>query len=304
MTLSSPRVVRSIFAFALASVLAAPAAAQSILDRVRGKLGSAGDVVETVIENREAFTGFSEEEEIEIGTSNATQFEAQAPLVDDPALDAYLDAIVQRLVPHAKPRPFEYRLKVVDDSSMNAFTFGAGKLYVNRGLLARMDNEAQLAMVIAHEIAHAAESHVTDGMRANAGISMLGQLAGRAAASSGRIDYEVLSHTYNYSMNAAISGHGRTQESDADELGLEYLVRAGYDPREASKTFARLLEEYGDPSKVEAFFYSDHPRNEQRMKRIAEWIEKKYDDELETRAWTVNAEEYRVAIGSIAARGQ
>ena len=97
-------------------------------------------------------------------------------------------------------------------------------------------------------------------------------------------------------MNAAINGHGRTQESEADELGLEYLVNANYDPREASKTFEKLLQVHGDPSKLEGFFYSSHPRNQERMDRISKWVEQKYADRLATGTWTVNAEGYREAI--------
>ncbi len=144
---------------------------------------------------------------------------------------------------------------------------------MNAGLLARMENEAQVAMVLGHEIAHAAESHVTEGMKADAGINLLGQLAGQAAAASGRIDGEVLAKTYEYSMNAAINGHGRQQESEADELGLEYMAKAGYDAREASGTFEQLLKEYGDAEKLDAFFYSSHPRNEERMARADAWAE-------------------------------
>jgi predicted Zn-dependent protease len=134
-----------------------------------------------------------------------------------------------------------------------------------------MENEAQVAMVLGHEIAHAAESHVTEGMKADAGINLLGQLAGQAA--SGRLDPEVLAKTYEYSMNAAINGHGRGQESQADELGIEYMAKAGYDAREASGTFEALLKEYGDAEKLEAFFYSSHPRNEERMARADAWAE-------------------------------
>jgi len=280
----------------------APVHAQGLLNRLKDRLGPAGDVVETVIENRAAFEGFSEAEELEIATKNSGQFEAQAPLWDDPLLDSYLNGIVQRLAEHAQPRPFDYRIRVVSDPSVNAFTFGAGFLYVNAGLLARMENEAQVAMVLAHEIAHVAESHVTNGMKANAGINMLGQLAGQAAASSGRIDYEVLQQTYHYSMNAAINGHGRSQESDADELGLEYLFRAGYDPREASGTFEQLLKEHGDPSKREAFFYSSHPRNQERMERTNAWVETKYASSLETGTWIVNTQEFQDLMRDLVAK--
>ena len=245
--------------------------AQGLLNRLKEKLGPAAGVVETVSENRAAFQGFSEEEEIEIARQNAAQFDAKSSFIDDARLDAYLNGIVQRLAAQAAPRPFEYRVKVVSDASINAFTFGGGFLYVNAGLLARMENEAQVAMVLGHEIAHAAESHVTEGMKADAGINLAGQLAGQAAAASGRINGDVLAKTYEYSINAAINGHGRGQESQADELGIEYMAKAGYDAHEASGTFAALLKEYGDESKVDAFFYSNHPRNEERMARADAW---------------------------------
>jgi predicted Zn-dependent protease len=281
-----------------AALLSGPTEAQGLLNKLKDRLGPAADAAETIIENRAAFEGFSEQEEVEIATANSRQFEAQAVFFEDPELETYLNRVVQRLAAHAAARPFQYRLRVVNDPAINAFTFGGGYLYVNAGLVARMANEAQLAMVLGHEIAHAAESHVTEGMQADAGINMLGQLAGRAASASGRIDGEVLRQTYHYSMNAAINGHGRRQESEADELGLQYLVKAGYDPREAGRAFEALLQEYGDPSKVKAFFYSSHPRNEERMKRADEWVSKNvasFGPEL-----IVNADEFKSRTHEVA----
>jgi predicted Zn-dependent protease len=284
--------------FAGALIATAPVHAQGLLNRLKDRLGPASGIVETVIENRAAFAGFTEEEEIEIARENSAQFDAQAKFVDDPRLDTFLNEIVQRLAGHAEPRPFEYRIKVVSDPNINAFTFGGGFLYVNAGLLARMENEAQVAMVLGHEIAHAAESHVTEGMKADAGINLLGQLAGQAAASAGRIDPEVLEKTYQYSMSAAINGHGRGQESEADELGLEYMFMAGYDPREASGTFEALLKEYGDASKREAFFYSSHPRNEERIARADAWVEANAA-RLKSMTLTVSTDEFQQAIHDI-----
>ncbi len=284
------------------TLLAAQVDAQGVLNRLKERLGPAAGVVESAIENRAAFTGFTEEEEIEIARRNSAQFEGQASFVDDAQLHDYLNGIVQRLAVHADPRPFEYGLKVVSDPNINAFTFGGGFLYVNAGLLARMENEAQLAMVLGHEIAHAAESHVTEGMKADATINLLGQLAGQAAAA--RLDPEVLAKTYQYTMNAALNGHGRRQESEADELGLEYMVKAGYDAREASGTFEALLKEYGDASRMEAFFYSSHPRNEERMARAEEWA-KANAERLEGPALTVNTEEFqRLTHGIVVAMGK
>jgi predicted Zn-dependent protease len=102
----------------------------------------------------------------------------------------------------------------------------------------------------------------------------------------------VLAKTYEYSMSAAINGHGRGQESEADELGLEYMFEAGYDPREASGTFEALLKEYGDASKREAFFYSSHPRNEERMARADAWAEANAA-RFEAAQLTVNTEEFQ-----------
>jgi len=285
-------------ALAVAALLSAEPVHAQLLNRLKERLGPAAGAVETVVENRAAFQGFSEEEEIEIARNNAAQFDAQTSLVDDARLDAYLNGIVQRLAAHAVPRPFEYRVKVVGDSSINAFTFGGGFLYVNAGLLARMENEAQVAMVLGHEIAHAAESHVVEGMKADAGINLAGQLAGQAAAASGRVNGEVLAKTYEYSMNAAVNGHGRGQESEADELGIEYMAKAGYDAREASGTFEALLKEYGDESKVDAFFYSNHPRNEERMARADAWA-KANAARFEASQSIVNTQEFQRATHEV-----
>jgi predicted Zn-dependent protease len=130
---------------------------------------------------------FSEADEEKMAQENARKFEHANKVWDDPLLDAYLGDIVQRLAAVAHPRPFTYSIRVVRDANINAFTFGGGALYVNAGLLARMDNEAQLAMVLGHEIAHVTESHVVRGIESNYNTQLLGQIAGQAAAASGKI---------------------------------------------------------------------------------------------------------------------
>ena len=125
---------------------------------------------------------FSEADEEKMAQENAKKYEQAHQMWDDPLLDAYLGDIVQRLAAVAHPRPFTYSIRVVKDASINAFTFGGGILYVNAGLLARMDNEGQLAMVLGHEIAHVTESHVVRGIESNYNTQLLGQLAGQAAA--------------------------------------------------------------------------------------------------------------------------
>ena len=108
----------------------------------------------------------------------------------------------------------------------------------------------------------------------------------------------MLAKTYEYSMNAAVNGHGRGQESEADELGIEYMAKAGYDAREASGTFEALLKEYGDESKVDAFFYSNHPRNEERMARADAWA-KANAARFEASQSIVNTQEFQRATHEV-----
>lgn len=241
---------------------------------------------------------FTEADEERMAQENAKKYDASHQLWEDPLLETYLNDIVQRLVAQAHPRPFTYTIRVVNDGSINAFTFGGGLLYVNAGLLARMENEAQLAMVLAHEIAHVTESHVTKGIEETYGIQLLGEIARVTATSTGAtnqvpIPPSLLQKTYDYSMKAATSGHGRANESEADVVGLEYMVKAGYDPREAPKTFEQLLKEYGDQSALQNFFYGDHPTNKSRIEKLTELTTSKYSQDLETRKLIVNTAEFK-----------
>jgi len=235
---------------------------------------------------------FSEADEAKIAEENAGKFEAQAKMWSDPLLEAYITDIGQHLVAVAKPRPFPYRFRIIADPGVNAFTFGGGLVYVNAGLLARMDNEAQVAMVLAHEIGHVTESHVPKGIEAQYGIQVLGQLAAAAASTSGVLPPYALGKSYEYTMNAAINGHGRGRESEADEVGLDYMVKAGYDPREAPRTFEQLLKEYGDQSAVQNFFYGNHPTNVSRIETTTRLVKEKYAADLGTRRLIVNTQEF------------
>jgi beta-barrel assembly-enhancing protease len=241
---------------------------------------------------------FTEADEERMAQENARKFDGSHKMWEDPLLDAYLSDIVQRLVAQAHPRPFVYSLRVVNEGSVNAFTFGGGLLYVNAGLIARMENEAQLAMVLAHEIAHVTESHVTKGIEGTYGIQLLGEIARVTAVSTGaaaktQIPPALLDKTYEYSMKASVSGHGRANESEADVVGLEYMVKAGYDPREAPGTFEQLMKEYGDQTALQNFFYGDHPTNKARIEKLTGLVQSKYSQDLETRKLITNTAEFK-----------
>ncbi len=237
---------------------------------------------------------FTDADEARMAQENARKFESENKMWDDPLLDAYMTDLTQRIVAVAKPKPYVYRTRVVNDATVNAFTFGGGLLYFYAGLVARMENEAQLAMVMAHEIAHVTERHVPNGIEKSYGIQLLGNVALAAGQATGglALQGEALKKTYEYTMAASLSGHGRSQESEADEVGMSYLVKAGYDPREAPRTFEQLLKQYGDQSRFQNFFYGSHPTNVSRIERCTELARTRYAKDVAERKLMVNGQEF------------
>lgn len=257
---------------------------------LNGGIGTAIGLGEAVAKR----PSFTDQDEARMAQANAQKFEAENKMWDDPLLDAYMTELTQRIVAVAKPKPFVYRTRVVNDATVNAFTFGGGLLYFYAGLVARMENEAQLAMVMAHEIAHVTERHVPNGIEKSYGIQLLGNLALTAGAATGALPLqgEALQKTYEYTMKASLSGHGRGQESEADEVGMAYLVKAGYDPREAPGTFEQLLKQYGDQGRFENFFYGSHPTNVSRIERTRALARTKYARDVAERTLMVNTREF------------
>ena len=292
------------------AVLAAGCAGQSPLV---GQIGSgigAGIGIGEALLKKPSFTDADEER---LAQASAQKFEAKNPVWKDPLLETYITDIQQRMVAVAKPRPFTYRARVVRDPSVNAFTFGGGLLYYHAGLIARMENEAQLAMVVGHETGHVTERHVPRGIERAYGIQLIGQLAVTAGSVTGTlppIPGAALDKAYEYSMNAAINGHGRGLETEADEVGMDYMVKAGYDPLEAPRTFEQLLKEYGDKSSVVNFFYSSHPSNVERIEKTTQLAKSKYANGSGGRR-LVNTEEFKrrtrevvIAVGQLDYEGK
>jgi Putative Zn-dependent protease, contains TPR repeats len=170
----------------------------------------------------------------------------------DPALNAYVQGVMDRLYPEFKG---ETHVHVLNAQEINAFALPNGSIYVNAGLLARFQNEAQLASVLAHEGAHFTHRHSLqqlDRVQNAAAFAMVGAmlrvpLAGDAVAMS------------------SIFGYSREHETEADEVGFRRLVRAGYDPREAIKTFEQLQAEIVASGIKAPYFFADHPKLQDRI---------------------------------------
>ena len=222
----------------------------------------------------------------------------KAKIYDDPLLDEYLGKIADRLLPdevRAAGGP-GLRFGVMSDPTLNAFAMPNGRIYVHSGLLSRLDNEAQLATILGHEMTHVTSRHALrftrDATNKQILFTVLAVAAsiGVAVASGSRTksgDYvgaAVLSQTANAILGiglqlaaiAAINGYGRDLEREADQGGMEKLVRAGYDPKEAPKVFQLLQAESKDRGSLETFFFGSHPKLQERIDTTTELVNTRY----------------------------
>ncbi|MFN3715623.1 MAG: M48 family metalloprotease [Thiobacillus sp.] len=175
----------------------------------------------------------------------------------DPVLTAYLQGIMDRLYPE-----FSGRLKVrlLNAQHINAFALPNGSVYVNAGLVARFRNEAQLATVLAHEGAHFTHRHSLQQAERVRNAAAFARVAGMLGVPLVG-DLLALSSMFGFS---------REHEREADQTGYQRLVAAGYAPRESVKTFEHLQAEIRAAGIKEPFFFSSHPKLQERIDNFTE----------------------------------
>lgn len=219
----------------------------------------------------------------------------QVPIYKDPLLEDYLQGVVDRMTPPgmAANHQIRYQVHVVEDTSLNAFAYPHGSIYIHTGLLARMENEDQLATVLGHEMTHVEDRHMLRYTRSArnkqigfsiAALTAAVILAGeegdawsegryRKAATIGVLGQILVNLGLQLAFLASVNGYGRDLEDEADVGGFNKMRAAGYDLREAPKVYQALLADHGDPGNVEAFFFGSHPKLAQRIsnaqKRVA-----------------------------------
>ena len=216
------------------------------------------------------FNLFSVEQDVEIGRQSAVEAERQLPMLNDRNVDRYLKKIVDKLAAQAPGARYPYAIKAVNASEINAFALPGGPMYVNRGLFEAARSEAELAGVLAHEMAHVALRHGThQASKAYLGQAGLGILGGLLGKNGGKTS-DIVNAIGGLGLNVAFLKFGRDAEYQADQLGAEIMAAAGYNPLAMADFFELLRrEQRRDPGKVERFF-SDHPPSGDREARIRE----------------------------------
>lgn len=189
---------------------------------------------------------------------------------DDIAASRYLNRVVRRVAAQRPPGSVDLKAYIVKDDAVNAFTTGAGYLYFNRGLLAALENEAQLAMIVGHEAAHVDADHIAEGASTRAKVAVLSRLGSQMldSAGIGGIGGSVGQLGVGLANKGVASYFSRDHESEADDIGLRYAMAAGYDGRQAARAFRVLTLNNGSAGGVAAIFAS-HPSSEARLRRIA-----------------------------------
>ncbi len=223
------------------------------------------------IGNRDVGKGvnfYSIEKEIALGKGLAQDIERQAKIVDDPVIAEYVNRVGQNLVRNSDAK-VPFTIKVIDSEEVNAFALPGGFFFVNSGLILRAESEAELAGVMAHEIAHVAARHgtrqATRGQFANmASIPLIfwGGWAGYGA----RQAVSVL-------VPLGFLSFSRGFEEEADLLGLQYLYKTGYDPTAFVDFFEKLQSMEKKKPGTMAKVFSTHPLNEDRIKNAQKNIQ-------------------------------
>jgi len=223
----------------------------------------------------------AEDEEKKIDTSGM--------IYRNPDIDAYLNAVLRKLVPSDRLKTVPIRASIIRDRSYNAFAFPNGRIYVHSGILAAMENEAQLATLLGHESVHALNRHM---------LSEIRDAKGKIAVSAvlGAVSGNVLLPFGNLGALAAIKGYSRDMESEADSEGLRMQVRAGYDPAEAPKIFLILQKEAASEKRSEAYFFASHPKLQARIDNYEALLKTDYADR---RGGITNPEGFLRTVGPL-----
>lgn len=221
------------------------------------------------VSGKQDFVLMSNEQEIQLGNSLHKQTLQKQRPYNNPALQAYVNNIGQKLARQSHRNNIRYTFTVIDDPSINAFALPGGFIYITTGLMAYLNSEAQLAGVLGHEIGHVTARH---SARQHSRATLTSVLA---SVVTNKVGNAQLINTLGV---ATIRGFGRKHELQADRLGSEYLARIGYKPEnmiavvgvlKAQEDFAKFLakSEGKQPPSYHGTF-STHPSNDQRLKEV------------------------------------
>ena len=217
---------------------------------------------ETVQKIQKANAEVSEPQEIELGGGIASNLLGAAPLLDNPAVQQYVNRVGRWLTLQTERPDLPWQFGVLDDNDVNAFAAPGGYVFITKGLLAKMNSEAELAGVLAHEISHVLRKHHLQALKKGARAELLSDLANDAIRSKGadpRFSKLVSAGTEVYAR-----GLDKNDEFEADRMGVVIAARAGYDPYGLPAVLQTLQSLNPSDSRL-ALMFKTHPAVSDRL---------------------------------------
>jgi len=234
-----------------------------LLTALVGLSALAGCAMNPVTGKRELVL-ISEAQEIAMGNEAAPEFEKEfGGKVASADLQQYVQSVGMRLA-DVSDRPMPYTYTLVASDTPNAFALPGGNVFITAGLMRRMTNERQLAAVLGHETGHVAARHSVQQMQKQMGAQLLMEIAARATGAEGG---STTSDVANIVANMVLLKYSRDDEYQADELGVKYAAKAGYNPWGMVEllTLLKAMEE-SEPGRFQEMFQT-HPLSSNRIER-------------------------------------
>jgi len=217
----------------------------------------------------------SASDEVTLGYKEFTQLKRNVPVSRDHKMTAVLNKVGRRLAHVAKLKGAKWEFILFDQpQTVNAFCLPGGKVGVYSGMLPVAMNEAGLATVLAHEIAHADARHGAERVSIGLLTKLTGEVINITARNQTPAVRELINSSYNIgSAVGVVLPHSREQELEADHIGLLYMARAGYPPDEAINFWQRFAQHINKNNKTpKNDFFSTHPISSERIKRLRELL--------------------------------
>ena len=209
--------------------------------------------------------GISQQQEVQMGVEYAQQINAQLPIVQDPELNRYINVLGDSIARLTSRRDLDWHFFIVDARDVNAFAVPGGFIYINRGLIERTSRMDEVAGVLGHEIGHVVRRHTVEQMEkaqgANIGVTL-------ACVLTSVCNSQIAGAAINLAGGAVFARFSRQDELEADNEGLNNVVRAGISPQGIVTMFQKLIaERRSRPGAVEAWFRT-HPLEEDRIAAV------------------------------------
>ncbi len=236
----------------------------------------------------------SEQQEIAMGAEYDPQIIAQFGLYDNPAIQNFIDVRGQKMAAISHRPQLKYYFRILDSPVVNAFAVPGGYVYFTRGIMAHFNNEAEFAGVLGHEIGHITAKHSVDQMTKNTIAQVL--LVGGLIVSP---EFRSFANEAQTAMQLLFLKYSRNNESQSDELGVEYSSKVGYDAHEMAGFFKTLsaLSDDGGGQGVPTFL-STHPDPLDRYEKVDEMADE-WQNQLQLESYKINRKSYLEMIDGI-----